>query len=135
MNRTARKCQHCKKSLPTIQDGQKYCSNRCRQAAYRKRHTGPRHEKKPVERVLSLATCEHCQGGFFATTKRGRFCSTACRSMYHREMKARLADVLIAEWGNATGDWIDKKPMKQLRALVESHGYVYHHDQRRWVQV
>src|SRR5262245_58827912 len=96
MNQPAHKCEHCKKAFPIRKIDQKYCSNACRQAAYRKRMQPVSIRKAAPAEPILVATCDHCGGSFWAKTKRSQFCSTSCRTLNHRMMRAGLAAALEA---------------------------------------
>lgn len=137
MNRTAHKCEHCKKAMPGARIGQKYCTLKCRQAAYRQRQPRPKRARPAVERELTVATCQHCGGSFFAATARARFCSTSCRSLYHRAMRAAIPDALAAAYGlpaDKAVDLLDTLPLARVKARLTDCGWHYRHDQRAWVQ-
>src|SRR5262245_50018707 len=142
MNRTVHKCLSCRKSIADMREGQKYCSNACRQAAYRKRKAQAQPAKKQaVERDLFPAlvptTCDHCKGTFWAKMERARFCSTSCRSLYHRSLKAALPHALATAYGlpqNTIQHLIKTEPVRDLQTWLSDSGYVYSHPQRSWVQ-
>lgn len=63
--------------------GKHYCSNKCRQAAYRARH-----EQRRKSNILLLKRyCVNC-GAYFETVRVSqRFHSNSCRVSYHQQMK------------------------------------------------
>ena len=63
--------------------GKKYCSNKCRQAAYRLRNAG-QHRK----RALTLKRyCVNCGKEFETVRVSQRFHSNSCRVSFHQQMK------------------------------------------------
>lgn len=137
MNQKAHKCRHCKKAFTPTKIDQKFCTHRCRQAAYRKRIAKGRKEKSPALPAIP-ATCLYCGGGFWAKTERAVFCSTSCRTLYHRALKAAVPTALHVMSGvplETAGDLIETMPIKRLRRLLVDAGFVYQHEVRMWVRV
>ena len=137
MNRHAHKCKQCKRAYQASKIDQKYCSPRCRQAAYRKRLARSEKAKKPVTVAPAIpTTCPHCSGTFWAKTGRAVFCSTSCRTLYHRALKAAIPEVLISAYGlpeQKAFDLVEAQSIHKLRALLQTSGYSYTHSARRWV--
>jgi len=137
VNQQAHKCDNCKKAFQHTKIDQKYCSARCRQAAYRKRKQSSSERKaKGKERSLSPVTCHHCGGSFWAKTDRAVFCSTSCRTLHHRALKAAIPDALCILYGIPRDKAIDvaeTQPTIKIRELLTAAGYTYHHPVRRWI--
>jgi hypothetical protein len=137
MNQLAQKCAHCRKAFKAGKIDQQYCSNRCRQAAYRKRKpTILRREKRGEERPLHPTTCLHCGGTFWAKSGRSVFCSTSCRTLHHRALKAALPDALSSLYGipiEKAVDVVDTQPTAKIREVLATAGYIYNHPERQWV--
>ncbi len=136
MNQPAHKCDNCKKAFQPTKIDQKYCSARCRQAAYRKRKQAEaRRNTKGKERPLSPATCKHCDGAFWARTERAVFCSTSCRTLYHRALKTAIPEALALFYGvpqEKAIDVLETQPVGKIRQLLEDAGFIYVHDMRQW---
>lgn len=138
MYRTAPKCEHCRKAYQPRKVDQKYCSHRCRQAAYRRRkQTASQPVKRHPDISLIPAICDHCNGSFWAKSKRAQFCSTSCRVMSHRAMRAAIPDALNLIYGlprNAALDQVDTQPLAKLKSILTECGWMYSHQRRAWVQ-
>ncbi len=138
MNQPAHKCDHCKKAFQPRKIDQKHCSNKCRQAAYRKRKQRQDTKKpRPAATPLVVTVCDHCGGGFWAKTRRSRFCSTSCRTMNHRYMKIALQDALAALYGLPEGtaaELFETQPIVRLKAILSEVGLIYSPAQRAWIE-
>lgn len=66
--------------------GKWYCSNKCRQKAYRLRH-----KLQGSARIMIVSRCTNCGFKFETFRKRQRFCTASCRVSFHQQMK-RLND-------------------------------------------
>lgn len=91
-------CSHCDK---THYRNSQYCSNACKQAAYRKRHdpeTGIWKRKREraqkaawtKQSTLTTIVCEHCGDErrlSVAECTNRRYCSNACKQASYRERK------------------------------------------------
>lgn len=62
--------------------GKWYCSNKCRQKAYRLRH---RLQGAAIVRIV--CRCTNCGIKFETLRRRQRFCSNSCRSSFHQQQK------------------------------------------------
>jgi hypothetical protein len=137
MNQPAHKCDHCKKAFQHRKIDQRYCSNKCRQAAYRNRQQCQDAKKpRPAPAPLLVAICDHCGGSFWAKTRRSRFCSTSCRTMNHRHMKTALKDTLAALYSLPEGtaaELIEMQPVTRLKALLADAGLFYSAVQKAWI--
>jgi hypothetical protein len=137
VNRVAQKCDHCRRGFIPTKIDQKYCSSKCRQAAYRKRkQTQTARELKKETQPLLIAICWHCEGTFWAKTQRALFCSTSCRTLYHRALKAALPYALMSLYGlpeTKAYDIVETQPIRKLRSLLDGAGYAYCHSERRWI--
>lgn len=138
------RCEHCKKRYMKRGEGQKYCSHRCRQAAYRQRKQGfttakkhPVTTKQKAELTLIPAVCDHCDGNFWAKSKRAKFCGTSCRVMHHRAMKAAIPDALAFLHGvplKTGADILETMPIARVKALLKDRGWLWNAQSRAWVQ-
>lgn len=54
----------------------KYCSNKCRQKAYRSR-----------KKIEQLVTCKHCGLEFYARRKTAKYCDSSCRKQAFKTRK------------------------------------------------
>lgn len=137
MNIQAHKCKRCKKAFTPARIDQKYCSGKCRQAAYRRRKTGKAGKhKQAAEKPLLAATCAHCGGAFWTTSRKATFCSTSCRTLHHRALKAAIPQALMILYNlpmQKALDVVETQPTAQVRQLLEAAGYRYHHQQRQWI--
>jgi len=85
-------CEACGTEGTSHRWGRKYCSKRCRQAAYRKRcrdaakrgAEDPQHPPATVTRK-----CRVCRSPFEATRPNARTCSAACRQKAYRRRLAK----------------------------------------------
>ncbi len=136
MNRLAHKCGHCKKAFQGRKIDQLYCSNKCRQAAYRERKQSGTAKKTRPAILLRVMVCEHCTGTFFGKTRRSKFCSTSCRTLYHRHMKAALPAALIALYRlpeEKAVELIETQPVSRLKAILAESGLSYSSTRRAWI--
>jgi len=137
MNRRAKKCKACKQTYTPSKIDQKYCTHRCRQAAYRKRKmVGARRKPVSQERPLVPVICHHCNGTFWAKSRKAKFCSTSCRTLYHRALKAAIPDAIHLVYGlprDKVLDVIETQPIGKIRAVLETAGLRYHHQKRVWM--
>jgi len=134
LNQRAHKCGNCKRTYEKAKFDQKYCSHRCRQAAYRKRHRARYMKGREVTPAIPTI-CEHCTGTFWAKTRRARFCSTSCRTLYHRALRAAIPPALATIYGIPTekaADLLDTQELRKLRGFLEQSGYRYQHQERAW---
>lgn len=141
MHRTALKCEHCRKAYQQVKVSQKYCSHKCRQAAYRRRkQAGKPSPKTNADNVtirLSPAICDHCNGTFWAKSKRAQFCSTSCRVMHHRAMKNAIPDALALVYGlpvDKAADLLETMPIARVKATLTDCGWLWNAHSRAWVQ-
>lgn len=141
MHRTAPKCEHCRKAYGQVKVSQKYCSHRCRQAAYRHRKqtasAAPKTTHDNVMNSLSPATCNHCHGSFWAKSARAEFCSTSCRVMHHRAMKNAIPDALALIYGlpvDKALDLLEMQPIARVKATLTDCGWLWNAQRRTWVQ-
>ncbi len=67
--------------------GQKYCSNACRQKAYRNRG-GIRRNRIPF---MADKWCRNCGFKFFTENPQQIYCSDACKQQHYRDRKALLS--------------------------------------------
>lgn len=138
MNRPVCKCGNCKQAFISTKIDQKFCSQKCRQAAYRKRLKAKR-AGKPIHRTATvLSICLHCNGTFEAKTRRGVFCSTSCRTLYHRALKASIPSALMALYNvpaDKAADIVETQPLNKLRQLLENAAYIYSHPERSWIRI
>jgi hypothetical protein len=79
---TARTCARCGEQFDGALHG-RYCSNSCKQKAYRSRK-----QFGNAQTSKELRTCARC-GVQFAGALHGRYCSNACKQAAYRERKAR----------------------------------------------
>lgn len=136
MNKLAHKCTQCRKAFAARKIDQKYCSPKCRQAAYRKRRasTSKRH-KQPVTPALIPTMCSHCNGTFWAQRSTAQFCSTSCRTLYHRALRATIPTAIREVYGlpeDKALDLLETQPLQEIRRLLTVFGYTYVHQERRW---
>jgi len=137
MNRLAEKCPSCKRAFKKAKFDQIYCSHRCRQVAYRKRHQARRMRQSEASAAIPT-TCDHCNGSFWAKTRRGRFCSTSCRTLYHKALRTAMPQAIMMLYGlpeEKAFDVVETQPIGKLRQLLEAAGYTYQHHERQWMQV
>lgn len=75
-------CQNCGTSIEYNESGKQryYCSNKCRQAAYRVRNTLYHHD---------WANCKNCGREFGRNTTAQKYCGNACKQAYYRRSKER----------------------------------------------
>ena len=138
-NLRAHKCNNraCRKSYQPIRDTQRFCSAKCRQAAYRRRKRRRIGTTRPApEKPLLVAFCEHCNGSFWAQRGRARFCSTSCRTLYHRALKDAIPQAIMALYGlpeEKALDLVEAQTIGRLRAVLETAGLRYHHQKRVWM--
>jgi len=134
----ATKCKYCRRAYVQTKVDQKYCSAKCRQAAYRRRKPqGMGKTSLTPEKPLLVAFCEHCGGSFWAQRGRARFCSTSCRTLYHRALKAAIPEALEAAYGiprEKALDILETQSLKQVRGLLRDSGFLYKHEARAWVK-
>lgn len=139
------KCKYCRQPFEPVKIDQKFCSHRCRQAAYRKRRNRAKRPVRPAwrqgrragERTVIPTTCLHCNGSFWAKSKKAKFCSTSCRTLYHRALKTAIPDAISMLYGLPEAkawDVIETQPIGNIRRLLEGAGYRYIHHERRWMQ-
>lgn len=131
------KCEHCRKAYTPTRVSQKYCSQACRQAAYRKRHSTPKRKPKAKpEPVLHPATCKHCGGQFWAANKRQIFCGVSCRTRHYQEKRkavvVALSEVFAIDQDHA-GDVIESVDFSRVQSVLVAHGLQYRHELRRWL--
>lgn len=69
------RCQECGKAVAIVEDRRrrKYCSNACRQRAYRNRNS-----------VVEYAKCGFCGGYFVKGSWGGKYCSNAHKQAAYR---------------------------------------------------
>jgi hypothetical protein len=72
-----RYCAHCKARFWAKQPHAKFCSTKCRKAAYYRKDEPP-----------ALQRCECCGSRFRASMPHARFCSPNCRVAAHRAARA-----------------------------------------------
>lgn len=141
MHRTTPKCEHCHKSYQQTKVSQKYCSHRCRQAAYRRRKqagkTASKTKRDNITIRLSPAICSHCHGSFWAKSKRAAFCSTSCRVMHNRAQRNAIPDALALIYGlpaDKAADLLDTMPIARIKATLRDCGWIWSGQRRAWVQ-
>lgn len=85
-------CLYCGATFEARRDSAKWCSARCRQAAYRYRQAA----QDGIEPVPAIRRCEHCHKLFRPQirTQKARFCNPRCRALY-AHYKARGERVAI----------------------------------------
>lgn len=136
-NVLAHKCKRCKRSFNPTKIDQRYCSPRCRQAAYRNRQKSPlRAKRQAIQPILIPTTCLHCNGSFWAKRRTAQFCSTSCRTLHHKALKAAIPQALATIYGlpqEKAYDLLDTQPIAKVRRLLETAGYSYLHQIRSWV--
>lgn len=138
MHRTSPKCEHCRKAYQQVKISQKYCSHKCRQAAYRRRkQTVSKPIKRHAEVSLIPAICDHCSGSFWAKSARAQFCSTSCRVMHHRAMKEAIPAALTAQYGypeRVAIELLETQPIARVKATLTDCGWLWIAQRRAWVQ-
>lgn len=133
-----KKCKQCKKSFRG-QETSKFCSNKCRQAAYRRRinPTLKKRDKSQVQ-VLEPVTCIHCQKGFWAKSKKALYCSDSCRVLSYRHRRndaiATLAILTGVSLKNIE-DVADSLGIQRVHGLLQQYGYIYQPAARQWQPV
>jgi hypothetical protein len=131
------KCHQCRKSFTARRVDAKYCSHRCRQAAYEKRKMTAKAIKRTQEIPLIVAVCNHCTGTFWAKSKRAQFCSTSCRVMHHRAMRNAIPDALALVYGlpaDKALDLLETQPIGRIKATLRDCGWIWSGQRRAWVQ-
>jgi hypothetical protein len=121
------KCLHCHSTFTTARADAKYCSARCRQAAFRARQQAPEQ--------LTPAACAHCGNGFWQTNSLRVYCSASCRTLASRVKRAAAADALaqlLGISGERAADVVDTQGLRKVAANLEACGWAYDRHARSW---
>lgn len=118
-------CQHCHKPFDH-KIKVKYCSNSCKQAAYRARKSGFTGVTKK-----STRTCIRCG----RSVDKGRYCSTTCKAMTNREKHTATYRLKKSISGMSDHDvWTEcDKDWKVAYRHLESLGFTYSASNKCWM--
>lgn len=121
------KCCHCHMTFSSTRADAKYCSARCRQAAFRARQQTPDR--------LETATCAHCGAGFWQTHAQRVYCSASCRTLACRAKRTATADALAQLLSIDTeraADVVDSQGLRKVAANLTACGWAYDRLTRSW---
>jgi len=107
-------CLQCDCEFTATQNA-KYCSAKCRQKAYRKRHS-----------QTTIRSCSNCLKDFYPSHASQVYCSSACNNAAYRRRRAGIVLVFasIAGIDQLTADDIlERTGIKPARRVVEAAGY------------
>lgn len=124
------RCWTCKKNFTSLRRTARYCSNACKQKAWRLQHgqeMGETEAKQLTKYVLSRKKCEYCGDSFFVN-KKGRptqFCKPSHKVMYNR-YKKEAAHNWIVQYPKLHEDipFHDLPPSEWYR-IIEGYGYTF----------
>lgn len=131
-----RRCKSCGHTFTPKAKHARYCSDRCRKAAWRK---STRTRSKPVVKAVEfeVVTCACCGKSFFANEGKGtKHCSHSCRTKAWRLRREAAIEALILDMGLAqskAADLIDMGGMRKITAYLTARGYSYDAAVRAWL--
>lgn len=126
-------CVWCGGGFEARRDSAKWCSARCRQAAYRYRQAA----QGGIEPVPHVRRCEHCQKLFRPQIRTGkaRFCGAKCRALYayyksRAERRAIQRSLLMTD--DQYEDFHDRTKRGVRWLWLERLGFRYSPMTRQW---
>lgn len=132
----ARRCKSCGHDFTPKAKHARYCSDRCRKAAWRK---STRKKTKPVEKVIvyEVVVCACCGKSFFANEGTGtKHCSSSCRTKAWRMRRDAALEALIFDMGigqSKAADLIEIGGMRKITAYLIARGYTYDATAKAWI--
>src|SRR5690606_2591494 len=124
------RCAHCSASLKGKRPGARYCSPRCRQAAYRARHAPPKGEQ------ITVSSCAHCGGGFWRNDPAQRYCSGSCRTMASRARREATIAAVSGWMGvsqTKAADVVEIQGLAKVSNVLSAAGFIYDDTCRAWM--
>lgn len=139
IRRRAKKCKVCGERF-TGSKQQKYCSQSCKQSAYRRRHikSKPSRKMQPASRPLTPATCIHCGSKFWTATRRQKYCSPSCRELCYRIRRNSAVQTVAVVFGvpvSKVADTLEVSGTRRLTTLLQSAGYAFDTTERVWMHL
>lgn len=137
-----RKCRVCGDSYKSHVDKDGYCSNTCKQSAYRKRVRAAKKGKSKVDKNsdFNRHICKYCGKGFFGPTrgKPREFCSNSCRANYSKYKKwaaiAAWAETRMIEAQQAKIEVFDMG-LRCVDRILNQNGLQYYHAMRAYIRI
>lgn len=126
-------CSECRSGFMAQRDNAKFCSDKCKQLAYRKRNgqTSTNRVKDAGMGNAVRRTCPHCSSRFYLNRygRTRKFCSDSCKVSANRikiaATKQLLTRLLHADYHMKPFHEAAKKGTDAFEKLVASVGYEY----------
>jgi hypothetical protein len=131
----ARRCKSCGQNFTPKAKHARFCSDRCRKAAWRKHsHNKSKPAAKMVEYQVVVCAC--CGKSFFANDGKGaKHCTPSCRTKAWRERREAAVEALVLDMGiqpTKAADLIEVGGMRKITAYLTARGYAYDVVARAW---
>lgn len=83
----SRSCVFCGREFVPLEGRMKYCSPKCREAAFYDAHPDYQKERERAKRPILQVICRHCGEQFETTNSKKIFCSNECKIVHYNALR------------------------------------------------
>lgn len=125
---SARWCEVCDKQFVAFSPRAQYCSQACKQKAWRLKKSGHSNTNRSPGRPVHKVTCRHCGRKFNARRTDAKFCSQSCRTLANRARHHETYLMFKRETLFDAYDFfstVDRNGWEFMYKQIEEWGYVW----------